>query len=179
MAELGVQGFQAARATADILNGLASRTIAGKSIAASLGLTSEGFDQQLQAAKQTGQLYQYLTTALSGFQEAGAAASHSFSADLQRLKNETLDLQETLAIPIVAPLQQSIEDLTASLQSEGIQAVAAALGQDIAANILFFDGLAKAVAGTASQMSGLIGVAPSVNDALSKFGAGGPLAGLS
>jgi hypothetical protein len=78
MTTLGIVGTRATRDIADILNGVANRTVAGRS----LGIT----DADLKSASEAGQLYEFLEKKLSAFGEAVNASSDNVTVLQERLK---------------------------------------------------------------------------------------------
>jgi hypothetical protein len=132
MQAVGTSATQAARDIGDILTGQAARTIGGARLAAALGMTKEDFDLFILQAIQTGTLYDQLKSKLSGFAKSAFEEFPSiFEASMNRMKNAILDLESTAAGPIMQPLQQGIEQFTATLRTDQAQAWARSLGAAI------------------------------------------------
>lgn len=103
LAGLGVTGQRAARDIADIFNGQANRIVAAKA----LGISNE----EITAAKQRGQLYEYLQSKLSGYKEAADFAADS----TERLENRLANTKASVAADATKELSAAYKDLLKSL----------------------------------------------------------------
>jgi hypothetical protein len=163
MQSLGVNSQQAARDIGDILQGQASRTLGGARLAAAMGFSKEDLDQAILQMKQTGTLAEGLTSKLAGFQEAGRAAGQTFSAEMQRMRNAILDLEQETAKPIMGPLTDAIREFTADIKSGGDTLVAVQiLGQFLANLVVGFTTLAQTIGGATETLARFASVAASL-----------------
>jgi len=103
LAGLGVTGQRAARDIADIFNGQANRIIAAKA----LGISNE----EIAAAKQRGELYEYLQGKLSGYKEAVDFAADS----TERLESRLANTKASVAADATKELSAAYKDLLKSL----------------------------------------------------------------
>lgn len=79
MQAMGIEGARATRDIIDILNGVSTRTVAGRA----LGIT----DEDLKRASEAGQLYEFLTQKLGAFSVAVSASTDNVTVLQERLKN--------------------------------------------------------------------------------------------
>lgn len=89
-----------------------------------LGLTS----QDVQRAKEQGQLYEFLTDKLKGFREGQDAAANSLSVRLSNLEDAWDYFTGKLTEPVLDPLKDAILELTERLQDSAIYAQAFTMG---------------------------------------------------
>jgi hypothetical protein len=109
MDALGISGFQAVRDTADILNGIAKRTMAGRMLQIE--------DADLKAASDAGKLYDYLQQKLNGISAAADAAMDSTESWEHRLENTKANVAAKETENLTASykgLLQSINDMDQS-----------------------------------------------------------------
>lgn len=85
MQQMGVSGYRAVRDIADILNGMANRTTAGR-VFESMGIT----DATLKSASDAGQLYEFLTSKLGAFNTAINESTDNITVLQERLKNTAM-----------------------------------------------------------------------------------------
>ncbi len=78
MQGMGISGFMATRDTQDILTGMADRTKAGRELGNKYA--------DIEKAKEAGKLYELLEEKLRVFADAGAAGTHTLTAEFERLK---------------------------------------------------------------------------------------------
>lgn len=112
MSAHGITGFQAQRDTMDILNGAASRTMGGRA----LGLE----DAELKEAKERGETYAFILEKIKGSSEAGAAATHTFTAELNRFKTEVLTAEGEIAQPVFEAIKQAVSQLNQELKNSDV-----------------------------------------------------------
>jgi hypothetical protein len=111
----------------DILQGAprAAMTDVGRSL---------GIDEQaLNQAREAGTLVEYLTQKLSGFREATAAASDTFSASEQRMETELQILKGDFAADLFAEFKAGLKDINALLSDEGLAESVRGAGAETAA----------------------------------------------
>ena len=143
MAAFGITGFRAQRDIFDLLEGRASRTLAGQALS-QLGIT----DASIANAKEAGTLYELLTTKLQATAEAGAAMGDTFAAAEQRAKNLVQQLEGIATKDFFGQLKKGLDDFNTSLADEKTAEAARGWGLFFA-NLAYEAGIAaKALAET-------------------------------
>lgn len=120
LAGLGVTGQRAARDIADIFNGQADRIVAAKA----LGISNE----EIAAAKQRGELYEYLQGKLSGYKEAADFAADSTERLESRLANAKANVAAEATKELTASYRDLLKALLDLVNSDGFKQLAKILG---------------------------------------------------
>ncbi|GEM_PF-3945995 len=128
MQSVGVTATQAGRDIGDILQGQAARTLGGARLASALGMSKEDFDLWIKNLITTGQLYDGLTEKMRPLGDAARAASTTFTASLERMRNKIVDLQAEAAKPVMQPLQEAAEQFVAFAKTDDAKAFARTIG---------------------------------------------------
>ncbi|HEY1791517.1 MAG TPA: hypothetical protein VGG34_01250 [Opitutaceae bacterium] len=113
MTTLGIQGFRATRDIADILNGVANRTVAGRS----LGIT----DADLKAASEAGQLYEFLNQKLHAFTEAVTASAENITILQERLNATTAQSASDATADLAVSYKELLKSLIALTSSDAFK----------------------------------------------------------
>ncbi|MGI9171917.1 MAG: hypothetical protein ACR2F0_01225, partial [Chthoniobacterales bacterium] len=119
MQGLGIQSFQATRDIQDLFAGITNTKGARE-----LGITSDA----LKAAEDQGKLYEFLSEKIRGSAEAGKFAAQTFSADVNRMKNDFLDLSGVLATPFMEPLTEAVHKFNEAMKDPSVAENVRALG---------------------------------------------------
>jgi hypothetical protein len=159
MQTFGLGAQQTARDVADVLQGMASRTVGGRQLAAAFGISPEELDEQVRQAKTLGQLFEFFASRTQALQEAGRAMGQTFTGVLTTMRNELLDLEGEAAKPVMQPLQQAIQQLTEAMKSPEVRVAMQEVGGFIANLASGFSALAQNIAGASAQLGQFAGLA--------------------
>ena len=123
MAAVGVPEYLRQRDIIDLLQGRASRTIAGRA----LGIT----DAEIKQAADAGNIYGFLTDRFKELANAGAEIGNTGAAGMQRFRNEIQQLEgigtRELFQALTADLNALNRTLASGQTAEGIRAIGAAI----------------------------------------------------
>lgn len=128
MQAVGVGAQNASRDVGDLLQGNLI-TQGGRRLAAAIGLTTEEFQKQIQAALQSGTLIELLTSRLAPLEDAIHDAAQNFGADINRMKNLLTDLESEAAKPIMDPLKNGIDGAIDPTKTEQLRILARTIGE--------------------------------------------------
>ena len=178
MQSLGVNATMAARDIGDILQGQAARTLGGGRLAAAMGMTKEELDQWIIGLKETGTLAEGLQSKLGGIGASMGASGQTFNAQVNRMGNALFDLKATAAGPIMEPLTQAIEALTAAMKGAASGELANSIGTNIrnfaAATLIAAGGWAQIAKWIRDVDTTLIHILPGARAFAALMNLGGP-----
>lgn len=137
VAGFGLPSNQLAQESKALLTG----DLQGAQLAKSLGVTKQMIDQ----ARASGRMFEFLQGKLTGFSEAGAYASGTFSVQVSNLKDTLQRLSAEVSQGAFTALKGQIQELSEYISSDQFK---------------------EAVSGMASMISGVLGFAQRASDRL-------------
>ena len=143
MQAMSISGSRASRDIADLFRGMAQNTAAGSQMAAGLHMTVAELDNLIKKHIAAGDALQFFLKLFSAFGEGATAASNTFEANGNRLKNLILELEGEAAKPIMQPLVDAMHQIDTAASSENLKAYARTIGDMAEFFIKEAEGLAQ------------------------------------